>query len=92
MKYLSILLLGLVGCSPSPQREPRPIKTKEFVIGEKKSIKEGIYNRFYFKNRDTIIMVNERDYLFFEIGDTLILNAEYKWYESEIENYKRNRK
>ena len=89
MKYLSILLLGLVlSCKETTQNEV-------FVIREKVSVRMNKdYDSYYFKSINSkVIKVRQIDYILFDEGDTLIIEAHPLWNEiTEIKNYKRSRK
>ena len=91
MKYLSILLLGLVlSCKETTQ-----YKDEVFVIREKVSVRMNkIFDNYYFKSINSkVIEVRQIDYILFNEGDTLIIGAHPLWYEiTEIKNYKRIRK
>ena len=71
MKYLSILLLGLVlSCKETTQ-----YKNEVFVIREKVSVRQSRdYDGYYFKSINSkVIEVQQKDYISFDEGDTLIL-------------------
>ena len=89
MKYLSILLLGLVlSCKETTQ-----YKNEVFVIREKVSVRMNQnFDNYYFKSINSkVIKVRKIDYVLFDEGDTLIIRAHPLWNEiTEIENYKRN--
>ena len=91
MKYLSILLLGLVlSCKETTQ-----CKNEVFVIREKVSVrKDRDLDNYYFKSINSkVIKVRQIDYILFSEGDTLIIEAHPLWNEiTEIKNYKRKRK
>ena len=91
MKYLSILLLGLVlSCKETTQYED-----EEFVIKEKISVKSNRdYDDYYFKSTNSeVIEVQQKDYVFFDEGDTLIIETPNNLGGfTEIKNYKRKRK
>ena len=91
MKYLSILLLGLVlSCKETTQ-----YKNEVFVIREKVSVRMNkIFDNYYFKSINSkVIEVRQIDYILFNEGDTLIIEAHPLWNEiTEIKNYKRSRK
>ena len=89
MKYLSILLLGLVlSCKETTQ-----CKNEVFVIREKVSVRKNRdLDNYYFKSINSkVIKVRQIDYISFDEGDTLIIEAHPLWNEiTEIKNYKRN--
>ena len=89
MKYLSILLLGLVlSCKETTQ-----CKNEVFVIREKVSVRKNRdFDNYYFKSINSkVIKVRKIDYILFDEGDTLIIEAHPLWNEiTEIKNYKRN--
>ena len=89
MKYLSILLLGLVlSCEETTQ-----YKNEVFVIREKISVRmDRNFDNYYFKSINSkVIKVRQIDYILFDEGDTLIIRAHPLWNEiTEIKNYKRN--
>ena len=89
MKYLSILLLGLVlSCKETTQ-----CKDEVFVIREKVSVRKNRdLDNYYFKSINSkVIKVRQIDYISFDEGDTLIIEAHPLWNEiTEIKNYKRN--
>ena len=91
MKYLSILLLGLVlNCKETTQ-----CKDEVFVIREKVSVRKNRdLDNYYFKSINSkVIKVRQIDYILFSEGDTLIIEAHPLWNEiTEIKNYKRKRK
>lgn len=91
MKYLSILLLGLVlSCKETTQ-----CKNEVFVIREKVSVRKNRdLDNYYFKSINSkVIKVRQIDYILFSEGDTLIIEAHPLWNEiTEIKNYKRKRK
>ncbi len=93
MKYLSILLLGLVlSCKETTQ-----CKDEVFVIREKVSVRQSRdYDSYYFKSINSkVIKVQQKDYISFDEGDTLILiiRTHPLWGNiTEIKNYKRKRK
>ena len=91
MKYLSILLLGLVlSCKETTQ-----CKDEVFVIREKVSVRKNRdLDNYYFKSINSkVIKVRQIDYILFSEGDTLIIEAHPLWNEiTEIKNYKRKRK
>ena len=91
MKYLSILLLGLVlSC-----KETTRYKNEVFIIREKISVRmsQDIDN-YYFKSINAkVINVRQIDYVLFDEGDTLIIRTHPSWDGiTEIKNCKRNRK
>ena len=91
MKYLSILLLGLVlSC-----KETTRYKNEVFIIREKISVRmsQDIDN-YYFKSINSkVIEVQQIDYISFDEGDTLIISTHPLWDNiTEIKNYKRKRK
>ena len=89
MKYLSILLLGLVlSCKETTQ-----CKDEVFVIREKVSVrKDRDSDSYYFKSINSkVIEVQQIDYISFDEGDTLIISTHSLWDNiTEIKNYKRN--
>ena len=89
MKYLSILLLGLVlSCKETTQNEV-------FVIREKVSVRQSRdTDGYYFKSINSkVIEVQQKDYISFDEGDTLIIRTPNLLCGfTEIENYKRKRK
>lgn len=89
MKYLSILLLGLVlSCKETTQ-----CKDEVFVIREKVSVrKDRDSDSYYFKSINSkVIEVQQIDYISFDEGDTLIIRTHPLWDNiTEIKNYKRN--
>ncbi len=89
MKYLSILLLGLVlSCKETTQ-----CKDEVFVIREKVSVRKNRdLDNYYFKSINSkAIKVRQIDFILFDEGDTLIIEAHPLWNEiTEIKNYKRN--
>ena len=91
MKYLSILLLGLVlSCKETTQ-----YKNEVFVIREKVSVRMNQnFDNYYFKSINSkVIKVQQIDYVLFDEGDTLIIRTPPLWDETtEIKNYKRKRK
>ena len=91
MKYLSILLLGLVlSCKETTQ-----CKNEVFVIREKVSVRQSRdYDSYYFKSINSkVIKVQQIDYILFSEGDTLIISTHPLWENiTEIKNYKRKRK
>ena len=91
MKYLSILLLGLVlSCKETTQ-----CKDEVFVIREKVSVRKNRdYDSYYFKSINSkVIKVQQIDYILFSEGDTLIICTHPLWDNiTEIKNYKRKRK
>ena len=91
MKYLSILLLGLVlSCKETTQ-----CKNEVFVIREKVSVRKNRdLDNYYFKSINSkVIEVRQIDYILFSEGDTLIIEAHPLWDNiTEIKNYKRKRK
>ena len=91
MKYLSILLLGLVlSCKETTQ-----YKNEVFVIREKVSVRKNRdLDNYYFKSINSkVIKVRQIDYVLFDEGDTLIIRTHPLWDGiTEIKNYKRNRK
>lgn len=91
MKYLSILLLGLVlSCKKTTQ-----CKNEVFVIREKVSVrKDRDSDSYYFKSINSkVIEVQQIDYVSFDEGDTLIIRTHPLWDNiTEIKNYKRKRK
>lgn len=93
MKYLSILLLGLVlSCKETTQ-----YKNEVFVIREKVSVRMSRdYDGYYFKSINSkVIKVQQKDYISFDEGDTLILiiRTHPLWGNiTEIKNYKSKRK
>ena len=91
MKYLSILLLGLVlSCKETTQ-----CKDEVFVIREKVSVRMSRdYDGYYFKSINSkVIKVRQKDYISFDEGDTLIIRIPPLWDNTtEIKNYKRKRK
>ena len=91
MKYLSILLLGLVlSCKKTTQ-----CKNEVFVIREKVSVRMNRdFDNYYFKSINSkVIKVRQIDYVSFDEGDTLIIRAHPLWKEiTKIKNYKRKRK
>lgn len=91
MKYLSILLLGLVlNCKKTTQ-----CKDEVFVIREKVSVRQSRdYDSYYFKSINSkVIKVQQIDYILFSEGDTLIISTHPLWDNiTEIKNYKRKRK
>lgn len=91
MKYLSILLLGLVlSCKETTQ-----CKDEVFVIREKVSVRKNRdLDNYYFKSINSkVIKVRQIDYISFDEGDTLIIEAHpLLGGITEIENYKRKRK
>ena len=91
MKYLSILLLGLVlSCKETTQ-----YKNEVFVIREKVSVRQSRdTDGYYFKSINSkVIEVQQKDYISFDEGDTLIIRTPPLWDNTtEIKNYKRKRK
>lgn len=91
MKYLSILLLGLVlSC-----KETTHYKNEVFVIREKVSVRQSRdSDSYYFKSINSkVIKVQQIDYILFSEGDTLIISTHPLWDNiTEIKNYKRKRK
>ena len=91
MKYLSILLLGLVlSCKETTQ-----YKDEVFVIREKVSVRQSRdTDSYYFKSINSkVIEVQQKDYISFDEGDTLIIRTPPLWDNTtEIKNYKRKRK
>ena len=91
MKYLSILLLGLVlSCKETTQ-----YKNEVFVISEKVSVRMNRdYDSYYLKSINSkVIEVQQIDYISFDKGDTLIISTHPLWDNTtEIKNYKRKRK
>lgn len=91
MKYLSILLLGLVlSCKETTQ-----CKDEVFVIREKVSVRiDRDTDGYYFKSINSkVIEVRQIDYVSFDEGDTLIIRTPPLWDNTtEIKNYKRKRK
>lgn len=91
MKYLSILLLGLVlSCKETTQ-----YKNEVFVIREKVSVRQSRdSDGYYFKSINSkVIKVQQKDYISFDEGDTLIIRTHPLWGNTtEIKNYKRKRK
>ena len=91
MKYLSILLLGLVlSCKETTQ-----YKNEVFVIREKVSVRQSRdSDGYYFKSINSkVIEVQQKDYISFDEGDTLIIRTPPLWGNiTEIKNYKRKRK
>ena len=91
MKYLSILLLGLVlSCKETTQ-----YKNEVFVIREKVSVRQSRdSDGYYFKSTNSeVIEVQQKDYISFDEGDTLIIETpNLLGGFTEIENYKRKRK
>ena len=91
MKYLSILLLGLVlSCKETTQ-----CKDEVFVIREKVSVrKDRDSDSYYFKSINSkVIEVRQIDYVSFDEGDTLIISTHPLWDNiTEIKNYKSKRK
>ena len=91
MKYLSILLLGLVlSCKETTQ-----YKNEVFVIREKVSVRKNRdLDNYYFKSINSkVIKVRQIDYILFDEGDTLIISTHPLWDNiTEIKNYKRKRK
>ena len=89
MKYLSILLLGLVlSCKETTQH-----KNEVFVIREKVSVRMNKnFDNYYFKSiNPKVIKVQQIDYVLFDEGDTLIIRTHPLWNgTTKIENYKRN--
>ena len=91
MKYLSILLLGLVlSCC----KETTQYEDEEFIIKEKVSIRRSRdYDSYYFKSIDSeVIEVKPKDYILYDKGDTLIIVPNNLGGFTEIKNYKRKRK
>ena len=73
MKYLSILLLGLVlNCKKTTQ-----CKDEVFVIREKVSVRiDRDTDGYYFKSINSkVIEVRQIDYVSFDEGDTLIIRT-----------------
>ena len=91
MKYLSILLLGLVlNCKKTTQ-----CKNEVFVIREKVSVRiDRDTDGYYFKSINSkVIEVRQKDYISFDEGDTLIIRTPPLFDDiTEIKNYKRKRK
>ena len=91
MKYLSILLLGLVlSCKETTQ-----YKNEVFVIRDKVSVRQSRdTDGYYFKSINSkVIEVQQKDYVFFDEGDTLIIRTPNRLGGfTEIKNYKRKRK
>lgn len=91
MKYLSILLLGLVlSCKETTQ-----YKNEVFVIREKVSVRQSRdTDGYYFKSTNSeVIEVQQKNYVFFDEGDTLIIETPNNLGGfTEIKNYKRKRK
>ena len=91
MKYLSILLLGLVlSCKETTQ-----YKNEVFIIREKISVRMNQhFDNYYFKSINSkVIRVQQIDYVLFDEGDTLIIRTHPSWDGiTEIKNCKRNRK
>lgn len=91
MKYLSILLLGLVlSCKETTQ-----YKNEVFVIREKVSVRQSRdTDGYYFKSINSkVIEVQQKDYISFDEGDTLIIRTpNLLGGFTEIKNYKRKRK
>lgn len=91
MKYLSILLLGLaLSCKETTQ-----YKNEVFVIREKVSVRQSRdYDGYYFKSINSkVIEVQQKDYISFDEGDTLIIRTPPLWDNTtEIKSCKRKRK
>ena len=90
MKYLSILLLGLVlSCKETTQ-----YKNEVFVIREKVSVRQSRdSDGYYFKSTNSkVIEVQQKDYISFDEGDTLIIRTPPLWDNTtEIKNYKKRK-
>ena len=90
MKYLSILLLGLVlSCKETTQ-----YKNEVFVIREKVSVRQSRdSDGYYFKSINSkVIEVQQKDYISFDEGDTLIIRTPPLWDNTtEIKNYKKRK-
>ena len=73
MKYLSILLLGLVlSCK---DKEITQYEYEEFIIKEKVSVRQSRdSDGYYFKSIDSeVIEVTPKNYILYDKGDTLII-------------------
>lgn len=67
-------MLLFIGCIPSGKE--LKYKTMKFIVEDKIERPDGRYSSvFYLKNRDTIIEVERKDYLFFDKGDTLMVSS-----------------
>ena len=89
MKYLGILLLGLVlNCK---DKETTQYEDKEFIIKEKVSIRRSSnYDSYYFKSIDSeVIEVKPKDYILYDKGDTLIIVPNNLGGFTEIKDCKR---